>query len=189
MNRSIYKVLLALLLLGGFSAGRAENFQSIDAAKKPFSVPLSQLEERINSDPFASGAEFKIRASGRILRVDLVSIPGETSVAAVMRCIFMIGRLGEEKYDEMRFSDGGTDTFLIAGEKIREIGEQFLWGEEGGQNPIHLLRLFADSLRYPDGSRVIAPLTGSLLGDTSRSINAINDIFHKNWTLENTILR
>ena len=167
-----------------------QRFASDDPAKAPFSVPVFLIEERINRDESADGIRLSISTSGKIMRVDIKEIPGRTSIAAVIRVIMMIGRLAESDYTEMRFSDEGTDIFVIDGKKIREIGNQFVWGEEGkGQNPIHLMRLFVDALRTPDGMRVAPPMTGSLLGDTNIAITTINKRFHPEWTMRTIDVR
>jgi hypothetical protein len=122
--------------------------------------------------------------------MDLVAIPGDTSVAAVVRVIFMVGRLAAPDYGELILADAERDIFVIDGTVMRDIGRQFLWGEEEkGQNPIHLIRVFADALRYPDGSRVAEPFTGSLLYDTTRAMDAINKQLHPKWTLATTKMR
>lgn len=179
--------LILLIGLGAWSSSSASDqlFDSKDPNKKPLSVPISQLENRINNDPSADGIILSITKKEDGLRLDLISIPGSTSVAAVTRVVFMIGRLAEPDYAEMLFVDGDVDLYMIDGEKIREIGREFVWGEEGkGQNPIHLIRLFTDNLRTPDGKRVAPPFTGSLLGDTSKAITTMNNDFNKNWVIK-----
>lgn len=162
-------------------------FDSTDPAKAPLSVPLSQIENRINGDPSADGIVLAITVKDRIMRMDLKAMPGTTSVAAATRVVFMIGRLAEPDYTELRFSDEGKDLFVIDGDAIRGIGRQFVWGEEGrGQNPIHLIRLFVDALRYPDGTRVAPEFPGSLLGDTTLATRTMVDVFNPGWVLKNT---
>ncbi|WP_445012007.1 hypothetical protein [Vreelandella stevensii] len=164
----------------------AENtlFESDDPEKLPFSVSVSEIQQRINLDPSADGIIMSIDYDGNALNVDIKKIPGDTSIAAVLRVVMMIGRLVEQDYDEMHFVDDEDVIFIIEGSEIKEIGRQFVWGEQGkGQNPIHLTRLFADSLRTPDGNRVSPPMTGSLLGDTRNAMETINQRFHPEWTL------
>lgn len=186
------RFLIMLVLALSISAAQASDirFESNDPAKKPFSVPLSQIEKRINDDASADGIVLSVSTKDRVLRVDIKEIPGKTSIAAALRVIMMIGRIAEATYTEMRFVDEGIDVFVIDGNKIREIGGQFVWGEEGkGQNPIHLTRLFADALRTPDGQRVSPPMTGSLLGDTRNAMNTLNKRFHSEWTMRTLKIR
>jgi len=165
-------------------------FDSADPAKAPFTVPLDQLEQRINSDPAADGIKMSIAVDGRVLRLDILSVPGTTSVAATQRVVFMTARLGKDDYDEMRFSDEGTDVFVIDGKTVRSIGRQFVWGEEGkGQNPIYLMRLFVDALKRPDGSRAAPPFNGSLMGDTTRTMEFLNQQFTPAWVLRNDTIQ
>ncbi|MDZ7759474.1 MAG: hypothetical protein U5L00_04360 [Desulfovermiculus sp.] len=184
-NQILLVILIILLVLSTYTAHASERrFESDDPAKKPFSVPLSKIQKRINNDPSADGIVLSASTINRVLCIDIKEIPGETSAAAVLRVVMMIGRLAEDTYTEMCFADEGVDVFIIDGEKIREIGVQFVWGEEGeGQNPIHLIRLFADALRTPDGQRVSPPMTGSLLGDTQKALETINKRFHPEWTM------
>ena len=188
-----FAALLVLLFWSGIGIAADTTdprFDSPDPKKAPFSVPLNEIQQRINSDPAADGAEFKIAVSEGVLRLDLLAIPGTTSVAAVPRCIFMVARLAVSDYKEMRFSDEGKDIFVIDGSSVRDIGRQFVWGEEDkGQNPIHLLRLFTDALRNPDATRVMPPLTGSLLGDTMQAMETMNKQFHPRWTLATTRMK
>lgn len=180
----------ALCLISATPQAANEAFASSDPAKRPHSVPLDALQERVNSDPFAAGGEFAISVKDRVLRIDLVAIPGDASAAVALRVLFMIGRIAEAEYDEVRLTDEGKDVFLIEGTTFQDIGAQFVWGEaERGQNPIHLIRLLADALRYPDGRRVAAPFNGSLLGDTNRAVTAINEHVHRHWTLPTTRLK
>lgn len=165
-------------------------FDSADPTKAPVSVPLSGLERRINDDPAAEGIKMSVVADGRVLRLDILSMPGSTSMAATERVIFMIARVARADYDEMRFSDEGVDLFVIDGNAVRAIGRQFVWGEEGkGQNPIHLLRLFVDALRLPDGTRAAPPFPGSLLGDTNATMNFLTKVFSPAWVLRHTVIQ
>lgn len=195
-ERVSYKRLELMLIVGLLSVpavslrASGELFQSGDPAKTPLSVPLDRIEDRINSDESADGIVLYIVTRDDVMRVDIKEMPGKTSMAAVLRVIMMIGRLAEPKYKEMRIVDEGADIFAIDGVKIRDIGSQFVWGEEGkGQNPIHLIRLFVDALRTPDGQRVAPEMTGSLFGDTSIAMKTINERFHPDWTMKTLKMR
>lgn len=188
--RGIWLLWVALGMASVAPAAANEAFVSSDPTKRPHSVPLDALQERINSDPFAGGGEFAISATDRVLRIDLVAMDGDESAVVPLRVLFMIGRIAEPVYDEVRLTDAGKDVFVIAGQSFRDIGAQFVWGEaERGQNPIHLIRLFANALRFPDGKRVAQPFNGSLMGDTNRALAAINDHVHRHWTLATTRLK
>lgn len=160
-------------------------FESSDTNKTPFSVPLSNIQSRINNDPSADGIKIAYSHSASSLYMDITDIEGDTSLASVVRVIFMTARLASNDYQTMIFRDQSNDIFNISGSVIQDIGQQFLWGEEsGGQNPIHLMRLFIDNLRNADGSRVARKMTGSLLGDTNIAMRTFNDQFHPRWTLK-----
>lgn len=189
-GRTAFKLVVAVWAMSStVASAQTEDspFDSADPAKTPLTVPLSQIEKRINDDPAADGIVLAISVEDGIMRIDLKAMPGTTSVAAATRVVFMIGRLAEADYTEMRFSDEGEDLFVIDGDTIRSIGREFVWGEEGrGQNPIHLIRLFVDALRYPDGSRVAPEFPGSLLGDTTVSTRTMVDVFNPEWVVKNT---
>lgn len=159
-------------------------FSSKDPQKEPFSVPLSKIESRINNDPSADGIVMKIVAANKDLALDIVEFPGDTKLVAMMRVVMMTARLAEQDYSRMVFVRNGESVFYIDGKPIRDIGRQFVWGEKGrGQNAIHLLRLFVDNLRNADGSRVVPPMRGALLADTNSAMTALNQQFHRNWTI------
>lgn len=159
-------------------------FESSDPAKAPQSVPLSEIESRINNDPASEGILLSIKCSKRVLSLDLMAMPGKTSLAVATRVVFMTARLAKSDYDEMRFTDEGTDLFVIDGATIRDIGRQFVWGEvDKGQNPIHLMRLFVNALKYPDGRRVAPEFPGSLFGDTAIATRTITEIFNPGWVV------
>lgn len=188
-TRLQWAVFFAACVLAVTASGQEvdSRFDSSDPAKAPQTVPLSQIEARINGDAAADGIVMTIKATDHVLRLDIKSMPGKTSVAAATRVVFMTARLAKPDYTEMRFSDEGQDLFVIDGPTIRDIGRQFIWGEEGkGQNPIHLIRLFVDALRHPDGSRVAPVYPGSLFGDTSVSTQTMVNVFNPQWVLKNT---
>lgn len=153
LNESLQRTLaFALVMLAASTPCISDSrFWSDDPAKTPGSVPIEEIQARINGDESADGIVLSIETRDSIMRVGMKEIPGETSVAAVLRVIMMIGRLAEPRYEEMRFTDEGVDVLAIDGDTIRDIGSQFVWGEEGkGQNPIHLMRLFVDVLPAKD---------------------------------------
>lgn len=175
----------SVCLLPELLLAQSDMLDSEDPGKTPFSVPLDQIEERLNNDPSSEGIHLDIEENGRELWVDIESVPGETSAAAVLRVIFMLGRLAEANYETLIFSDQGEKIFSIDGQAIRDIGRQFVWGEEGkGQNPIVLVRRFVDQLRAKSGGRAAPEFTGSLLGDTQKTMEFINKRFHRKWTFK-----
>lgn len=187
VRRSVWVASTLLFAAAAWAQGVDSRFDSSDPAKSPQTVPLSQIEARINGDAAADGIVLSIKATDHVLRLDIKAMPGKTSVAAATRVVFMTARLAKPDYTEMRFSDEGQDLFVIDGPTIRDIGRQFIWGEEGkGQNPIHLIRLFVDALRYPDGSRVAPVYPGSLFGDTSVSTQTMVNVFNPQWVLKTT---
>jgi hypothetical protein len=158
-------------------------FQSKDPDKTPFSVPIAELEQRLNNDPSSDGVKMHIGHHDGVLSFDIYESPGETSAAAIVRVLFMAFRLAEKDYTRVSLVDTGTEIFSLDASDAQSIGQQFVWGEAGaGQNPIALIRQFADALRDDSGNRVAPPFNGSLLGDTSKALDTLNDRFHPDWT-------
>jgi hypothetical protein len=158
-------------------------FESADPQKEPFSVPLSSLEDRINTDPSAEGVKMHIGHGNGILSFDIYETPGDTSAAAVLRVLFMAFRLAEKDYSKVNLTDSGSVIFSLVGQAAQSIGQQFVWGEAGaGQNPIALIRQFADALVDQNGNRVAPPFNGHLLGDTTRALDTVNKRLHPDWT-------
>ena len=163
---------------------RSESFESSDPEKKPRHVPISALEATINRAEWSDGIEVSVEHCGRDLCLDLISIPGETPLVAVVRVIFIVGRLTMEEFEALKLVDEGEVVYVIEGDRIREIGAAFVWGEpDNGQNPIHLNRMFVDAVRLPDGSRANPRFTGSLLGDTNLSMRFLGEDFARNFVL------
>ena len=190
LSKSFFLFLLFVGLVFAPSFAQQGLFDSDDPAKEPFSVPLEMIEDRINSDPSSDGIKILFKYPNEILDLDIYEVPGDTSAAAVIRVIFMTGRLAEQAYEKMSFSDEGEKVFWILAEDIQSIGSEFVWGEERkGQNAIVLIRRFADALKYPDGTRVAPDFTGSLLGDARVAMKIINEKFHPEWTLKTTDIK
>jgi hypothetical protein len=166
-------------------------FDSDDPTKEPFSVPLANLQKHVNAMSSSDGITYRIETRGRVMDLDLVSIPGDTSLAAVTRTIFIIGRLAQREYDQISFSDRGKTLFTIEANKIQKIGRQFLWGERNkGQNPIALIRQFAGAVIIEKTGQPLTFLNGSLLGDTTRSNAAMNNVFNRQWVIDgDTIIK
>jgi hypothetical protein len=118
---------------------------------------------------------WSVKACDGALCLDIVGLSEDARPVDVLRGIWIAGRMVEEDFSEMRLIDGQTILYRLPWERIREIGEAFVWGEEaGGQNPIHLQRMFVEALRRADASRVAPFMNGSLLGDTSIALDVIN---------------
>lgn len=135
--------------------------------------------------PTAEGIKFGIEVKPDELWIDVLEYPGEVTVAAASRILFIIGRIADGEFGSLVLADANEGLFRISEDDIRAIGCQFVWGDEGrGQNPIALLRDFADVLTYYDTERRVAlPFNGSLLGDTSKAMAVLNEAVNPQWVL------
>lgn len=152
---------------------------------EPNSVAVSDLSDFLATFPTAEGIKFDIEVKPGELWIDVLEYPGEVTVAAASRILFIIGRITAGEFGSLVLADAGEGLFRISEDDIRAIGCQFVWGVEGrGQNPIALLRQFADALTYYDtGRRVALPFNGSLLGDTNKAMAVLNEAVNPQWVL------
>ncbi|PIE14862.1 MAG: hypothetical protein CSA68_09335 [Rhodobacterales bacterium] len=152
---------------------------------EPNSVAVSDLNDFLATFPTAEGIKFDVEVKPGELWIDVLEYPGEVTVAAASRILFIIGRIADGEFGSLVLADAGEGLFRISEDDIRSIGCQFVWGVEGrGQNPIALLREFADALTYYDtGHRVALPFNGSLLGDTHKALDMLNEAVNPQWVL------
>lgn len=148
------------------------------------SVPRETLEQFLKHLPAADGIGFQVLNNANEIQLDIVSYPGNVSVAASTRVLFIVGRVTKPGYRNLVLADNGRPLFKISYESIHRIGCQFIWGEQGGQNPIALMREFIDNLRYYDGDARVAPIfPGSLFGDTNLAIGTLNGVVTPKWVM------
>ncbi|MFF2320221.1 hypothetical protein ACFVTJ_04125 [Agrobacterium sp. NPDC058088] len=153
-------------------------------------IPVSGLQRFLDTSPAIDGIKFHVSMKGKEVWLDIVQYPPEVSVIASLRSLLVIGRVVQPGYDKLVLADGDKGLFQVSYQDIHAIGCQFVWGAEGGQNPIHLLRELADSLTYyADGSRVAPPFTGSLMGDTSAMLGTMNKIVYPEWLLKTVTIQ
>jgi len=155
------------------------------------SVELSELANFLDTFPTADGIKFDVDIRPNELWIDVLEYPGDVTMAAASRILFIIGRIADGEFGELVLADNGEGLYKISEESIRAIGCQFVWGVEGrGQNPIALIRDFADNLEYYDsGQRVAARFTGSLLGDTTAAMDVLNKYVNRNWVLRTVVIK
>lgn len=152
------------------------------------SVSVSNLQRFLDTAPVFDGITFSVTTQGDELWLDVVKYPGDVSALASVRTILVIGRVVQPDYAKLVLADTGRGIFEIPYEALHKIGCQFVWGIQGaGQNPIALNRDLIDNMRdYATNERVAPPFNGSLLGDTSKMVNAFNDVVYPRWLLSNT---
>ncbi|SIN82759.1 hypothetical protein SAMN05444002_0818 [Vannielia litorea] len=151
---------------------------------KPQSVSMNQIQNYLNASESSEGVIFDVERKGRELWLDIVYVPADATVIVGVRSIFQIGRLIDGDFDSIVFSDDGQGLYALPEPMLRELGCQFIWGREGGQNPIYLIRVFFQNLRdFENGKLAVSGFNGSLLGDTGRAMSYHNEVFAPKWIL------
>lgn len=151
---------------------------------KPLSLSPSEVAEALNASQYSSGLEVTTELRGRELWLDITLFPGDAPVVTGTAAIMKVGRLVDADFDQLVLSDDGTPIFSISEPVARELGCQFIWGREGGENPIHLMRILMKNLmRYETGQPLTTGFTGSLLGDTNLALSINNEVLAPEWAL------
>lgn len=159
-------------------------FSSTQEYLQPLAVPADRIGSHLSASEWSSGVEIESEMHGDELWIDITSFPGDTTAAAGPRAIMMVGRLADESFSHLVLSDAGTGLFAISEPDIRSIGCQFIWGVEGGQNPIALMReMYAAMTHYGTGQPLSTRWNGNLLGDTTIAINVNNEIVLPGWVM------
>lgn len=105
------------------------------------------------------------------LRADAAGI----SCVDVMRMLFTAGRTTSAwRFDEIILSRRGKRTYLLTGSYFREMGVEYLAGE----NPIYLMRTFPENVRRLDGTSAFQTWEGGLLGVLGNQMNDLNEFCH-----------
>jgi|JI7StandDraft_1071085.scaffolds.fasta_scaffold307921_1 hypothetical protein len=188
LNRSSF--LLAILTLwiptvvSASTCGSDLLAGSIDLTA-PDSVGNDGLADFVNSGPsWTEGVKVSIEEQGDELWVDVTEYPGAASLAAAVRIAWLIGRVSSGSHQSVVFSDEGKGLYVIDETTLAHIGCRFVVEQEGGENPIVLMREFYDALlTYEDKTRVAPEYNGSLLGDTNTALTVNNEVFVPGWVL------
>lgn len=159
-------------------------FSTTEDYLRPNSQPAAEVDDFLNTSEFSSGLVLEAQLHGDELWVDILKFPGHSSAAIGMAAIMKIGRLVDADFEKLVLADNGNPAFFIYEPVAREIGCQFIWGREGGQNPIYLMRILAMNLhRYETNALVATGFTGSLLGDTKLALSINTEILLPDWAL------
>src|SRR4051812_34538682 len=155
----------------------SQAFEAHDPVRKAHSISVAEIDNYVNTEEASTGVTWKVQpCHGPALCLDVVHLKGTSRPLDVVRGIWIVGRMVSEDFPEMDLVDGDKVVYRIDWKRIREVGKAFVWKEEGnGQNPIHLNRMFVDSLRNADGSHAAHPMNGSLMGDTMIAIKFMTD--------------
>lgn len=157
--------------------GRASNIEVS-------SVPASEIDNFVERSDFSDGFRTKTIVKGDELWIDIVEYPGTTTAAAATRIAFIIGRAIKGSPEKIVFADGDKAVFSVPSIKLKDIGCQFSFGEEGGENPIALMREFFSSMTKVDTGKSFSEVfTGNLFADTNSAFMINNEFFVKDWVL------
>lgn len=159
-------------------------FKTTEPDLEPKSLNLADLQNVINAGNSAEGMIFEFKPKEKEVWMDVTYVPGDATAIAGMRTAFMAFRLLSDDFDSFVFADGDVGLYKVSEPVAREIGCQFIWGREGGQNPIYLMRVFFQNLaNYDSGTLAVTGFNGSLLGDTNVAMQFNNEVFVRKWLL------
>lgn len=159
-------------------------FSTNRAYLEPLSVDTSEVGSFFSSYKYAGGVQLSSEMRSDELWIDITEFPGDTTAAAASRIVMQIGRLVEDDFNALVLAEGQTGLFRVPEPELRRIGCQFIWGIEGGENPIALMReLFKSMEHYETGKPVSTNWNGSLLGDTTLALDINNTLFLPKWVM------
>lgn len=177
------------MIVPNFPAAAADcsewsQFRSSNPKLAPQSVSIGDIQNYMNTIETSEGVIFDIEQRQAEIWIDIVFVPDDATMVSGLRAVMQMGRILAGDFDRIVLSDEGTGVYQLPEAKFREIGCQFVWGEEGGQNPIYLIRLFFQNLEiHPTGTKAVSGFTGHLLGDTTRAMDYHNQQFARSWIL------
>lgn len=188
MKPSVLVLGLVLSLLSGAveatDCSRWKRFAASEPYLRPLSVPAADIGAHLTASVYSEGIEFVSTLRGTELWLDITRFPGATSAAGAPRAILHVGRLADEAFDTLVLADGQEGKFTITEPELRRLGCRFIWGREGGENPIALLREMYQVMRhYETGHLLSRRFTGHLLGDTSLAMDLNNTLLIPQWAL------
>ncbi len=169
---------------GATGCEKWSRFASQDDYLEPHSVPAAKIGKHLSASEWSQGIEFKSTRHGKEVWLDITSYPGETTAAGGSRAIMMVGRLMDENFEKLVLAEAGKGIFVISEPELRAIGCRFIWGKEGGENPIALMRELFKALRWYEGDRPLSTAwNGSLFGDTNNAISLHSEVLMPEWAM------
>ena len=160
-------------------------FSSTEEYLEPLSVEAGKIGSHLSASEFSQGVEMRSEIRGDELWLDVEKYPGTTSAAIAPSLIMRVGRLADDSFQSLVLAHEGKGLFKIERDDLRKIGCRFIWGREGGENPIALMReLYQGLTYYETGAPLSRSFTGSLLGDTGLTMRLNNEVVLPAWILE-----
>ncbi|WP_085033618.1 hypothetical protein [Ensifer aridi] len=95
------------------------------------SVEVADIQEFLDTAPAVDGIEFAAALKGDELWLDVVRYPGDLTIVASIRTLFVIGRVVKTQYKKLVLADNGTGLFEVSYADLHAIGCQFFWGSKG----------------------------------------------------------
>lgn len=158
--------------------------RSADRTLPPLSVPAAQIGRALSARDMNDGVQFKSWMKGGDLWLDITRYPGEVTAAVGPRSVMQAGRLAGPGFRRLVLADQGRGVFSIDEPNLRAIGCQFVWNQQGGQNPIALMRMLFQSMRYYESGQPLSNgFNGSLMGDTSLALGLSTKVFMPGWAM------
>jgi hypothetical protein len=183
---SLASLVIALLLPATAFADCSNwsSFSSHEAYLEPLSVPAGEIGAHLTASPWTGGVKFHSELREGDLWLDIMEFPGATSAAVAPSVVMQVGRLADDGFGRLVLAHEGQGLFAIERAALRDIGCQFIWGREGGENPIALMRVLYRKMTYFEtGQPISTRFSGHLLGDTSLALNINNEIVLPAWVV------
>jgi hypothetical protein len=184
----IKRTLLAALICLPATQGMATDcsswgrFSTTSADLEPLSIAAAKIGPHLSEINTSDHVRMSSQLKGGELWLDVDELAGTTSLVAFPRMIFQTGRLADESFDLLVLADGDRGLFSLKETELRAMGCQFIWGREGGQNPIALMRDLYKSMRHYETDQLISThFNGSLLGDTNLALRLNNEVVLPAW--------
>ncbi|MFG6572468.1 hypothetical protein ACGYLO_12745 [Sulfitobacter sp. 1A13353] len=184
---SICSALMLFSLASGAQATDCSEwayFSSSEEFLEPLSVPAKKIGKHLTVSEYSDDVVFSSRRRGKDVWLDIEDFPATSPAIAATRALMMAGRLMDENFERLVLEDDGNPIFAINEPELREIGCQFIWAREGGQNPLALMRELYQAMVWYEGGRPLSDQwNGSLLGDTGLAAKLSTEVLMPEWAM------
>jgi len=145
------------------------------------SVSNNKLDDHFNATRYSHGIKSDIKQIDGNLRIDIVSFPGDSQLAAGLFFILQVTRLAQDDFERVVLVEQGKEVFSFDGMVARENGCQALWGVSTAGSPLPLFVDIMGSAKDADGNALISTYTGNWLSDMNLALEAFNSEIAPAW--------
>lgn len=145
------------------------------------SVSNNDLDDHLNTTQYSHGIQSNIEQRGSDLRIEIISFPGETQLAAGLFLILQAARLAQDNFERVVLVEQGQEKFSFDGKVARENGCQALWGVSTAGSPMPLFVDIMGAAIDADGNALVSSYTGLWLSDMNIALEAFNGKIAPAW--------